>query len=127
MDPLTSTQGVDTSSAEVNGRGYPRSITQTTSTGGPVNEAEYNLGRHWQRLKATIGLRDDSPTRAKLTFQVSADEKQLLSKSVSLGEDVKIDLDLDGALRLKLTVTYGGQDPNYVYGTWGDVQLIAGS
>ncbi|MDQ0595694.1 hypothetical protein QF037_000039 [Streptomyces canus] len=127
VDPLTSTQGVDTGSAEVNGHGHPRSVTLTASAGGPVNEVEYNLGRHWKNFTATIGLRDDSPTRSKLTFQVSADEKQLFSRSVSLGEDYKIDLDVGEALRLKLTITYADQDSNYVYGTWGDAKLTVES
>ncbi|MEU3338359.1 NPCBM/NEW2 domain-containing protein [Streptomyces sp. NPDC006668] len=127
MVPLTSTQGVDTSTAEVNGHGYPRSVTLTASAGGPVNEVEYNIGRRWNRFKATIGLRDDSPTGSNLTFEVSIDEKRIYKKLSPVGEDRVIDLNVKGALRLKLTVTYAGQDSNYIYGTWGDAQLNAGS
>lgn len=93
-----------------------------------MNEVEYNLGRDWKEFRATIGLRDDSPTGGELSFQVATDGgKQLYSESVSLGEEQQIDLNVDGALRLKLTVTYAGQDPNYIYGTWGNAQLTDGS
>lgn len=125
MDPLTSTAGVDTSAATVNGKGFPRSITQTVSAGGAVNEAEYNLDRHWNHFNATIGLRDDSPSGGQLTFEVSADGKPLYKQVVTLGETQDVNLDLNGALRLKLTVTYSGQDTTYYYGTWGDAVLQA--
>ncbi len=123
LDPLTSTQGVDTSAATVNGTGFARSVTQTANAGGPVNDAEYNIERRWQKFKATIGLRDDSPSGGRLTFEVSADGKSLYKQSVSLGQTQDVNVDLHSALRIKLTVTYSGQDNTYFYGTWGDARL----
>jgi hypothetical protein len=124
VDPLTSTQGVDTSAVEINGEGFPRSVTLIASAAGPVNSAEYNLGRHWGRFSATAGLRDDSPTGGKLTFEVSVDGKQEFSETIPLGNSQEIDLDVSHALRLKLTVTYSGQDSGSShYGSWGNARL----
>lgn len=124
LEPLTSTQGVDNSAAEINGRGYARSVTLTTSAAGPVNSVEYNLGRHWRTFTATIGLRDDSPTGGVLTFEVTVDGARKQREKIPLGESREIELDVSDALRLGLTVTYSGQDAgNYYYGSWGDAQL----
>lgn len=124
VDALTSTRGVDAGTAEVNGRGFPRSVTVWVNAAGPVSEVEYNLGHHWKKFMATAGLRDDSPTGGKLTFEVSVDEKTIFEKSIALGESQDVNLNVDGALRLKLTVTYSGQDSGSTYnGTWGDARL----
>uniref|UniRef100_A0AAU2ACG9 NPCBM/NEW2 domain-containing protein n=1 Tax=Streptomyces sp. NBC_00093 TaxID=2975649 RepID=A0AAU2ACG9_9ACTN len=124
MEPLKSTQGVDTSAAEINGRGFARSVTLTANAAGPVNSAEYNLGRHWRTFTATIGLRDDSPTGGVLTFEVTVDGTRKYRGKIPLGESRDIELDVNDALRLELTVTYSGQDAgNYYYGSWGDAQL----
>ncbi|MFJ9106267.1 NPCBM/NEW2 domain-containing protein [Streptomyces sp. NPDC102405] len=124
LDPLKSTQGVDTSIVEINGEGFARSVTLIVNAAGPVNSAEYNLGRHWDRFSATAGLRDDSPTGGKLTFEVSVDGKQEYSETIPLGKSQEIDLDVSDALRLKLTVTYSGQDDgSSYYGSWGNAHL----
>lgn len=124
LDPLTSTQGVDTSTVEINGEGFARSVTLLVNAAGPVASAEYNLGRHWETFSATVGLRDDSPTGGKLTFEVSVDGKQKYGQAIPLGTSREISLDVNGALRLKLTVTYSGQDAgSSYYGSWGDARL----
>ncbi|MGW9432769.1 NPCBM/NEW2 domain-containing protein [Streptomyces decoyicus] len=124
LEPLMSTQGVDNGAATVNGAGFPRSVSLSVNAAGPVNEAEYNIGRQWPKFRATIGLRDDSPTGGQLSFEIRADGKSIFKRSVSLGQAQDVSLDLNGALRLKLTLTYSGQDSaNYYYGTWGEARL----
>lgn len=124
LDPLKSTQGVDTSTVQINGEGFAQSVTLIANAAGPVNSAEYNLGRHWDRFSATAGLRDDSPTGGKLTFEVSVDGKREYSQTIPLGKSQKVELDVSNALRLKLTVTYSGQDAgSSYYGSWGDARL----
>ncbi|MFF4033946.1 NPCBM/NEW2 domain-containing protein [Streptomyces sviceus] len=124
LDPLTSTQGVDTNTVEISGVGFARSVTLIVNAAGPVASAEYNLGRHWDSFSATAGLRDDSPTGGKLTFDVSVDGKQEYSETIPLGTLKKVDLDVSNALRLKLTVTYSGQDAgSSYYGSWGNARL----
>ncbi|MFF0087679.1 NPCBM/NEW2 domain-containing protein [Streptomyces canus] len=124
LDPLTSTQGVDTSAVEINGEGYARSVTLIVNAAGPVGSAEYNLARHWDRFSAAVGLRDDSPTGGRITFEVSVDGRLQYSETIPLGRSQKIDLDVSDALRLKLTVTYSGQDTgSSYYGSWGNAHL----
>jgi hypothetical protein len=115
---------VDTSTVEINGEGFAQSVTLIVNAAGPVNSAEYNLGRHWDRFSATGGLRDDSPTGGKLTFEVSVDGKQQYRQTIPLGGSQNVDLDVSNALRLKLTVTYSGQDAgSSYYGSWGNARL----
>jgi len=123
LDPLSSTGSVDVGAAEINGRGYPRSLTLAADGASPVNSLEYNLGRHWRVFSATIGLRDDFLTGGSLTFEADIDGTQKYKKKVSLGESEEIRLDLNNSLRLKLTVTYDGQDLGNYYGSWGDAQI----
>ncbi|MFF9623738.1 NPCBM/NEW2 domain-containing protein [Streptomyces griseosporeus] len=127
LDPLTATQGVDTSTAEINGTGFARSVTLTANAAGPVNSAEYNLGRHWTTFIATVGLRDDSPTGGSLTFEAAVDGTRKFRETIHLGASREVKLDVRDALRLKLTVSYTGQDAaNLYYGSWGDAQLLEG-
>jgi hypothetical protein len=124
LEPLTSTIGVDTSPAEINGRGFARSVTLIASSAGPTNSAEYNIGRDWSVFSATIGLRDDSPSGGSLTFEVSVDGTRKYSREIPLGRSQNISLNVSHALRIKLTVTYSGQDPaNTYYGSWGNARL----
>lgn len=126
LDPLTSTRGVDTSTVEINGQAFARSVTLAVNAAGPVASAEYNLGRHWDTFSATVGLGDESPTGGLLTFEASVDGRQEYSQTIPLGKTQRIGLGVNGALRLKLTVTYSGQDAaNSFYGCWGNAHLQA--
>ncbi|MFD3999072.1 NPCBM/NEW2 domain-containing protein [Streptomyces sp. NPDC058583] len=124
VEPLTSTRGVDVGAAEVNGKGYARSVTLWVNQAGPFSELEYNLGRDWKSFKATVGLRDDSPSGGNVTFEVAVDGRTVYTKTVALGQTQEVNVDAQDALRLKLTVTYSGEDATSdYYGTWGDARL----
>lgn len=122
-EPVASTRGADTGAAEVNGKGFARSITVWVNQGGPVSELEYNLGRDWKFFRATIGLRDDSPSGGRLTFEVVVDGEAVYKKTLPLGQTQEVNVRTQGALRLKLTVTDTGEDTSDCYGTWGDARL----
>ncbi|GHF38558.1 NPCBM/NEW2 domain-containing protein [Streptomyces griseosporeus] len=127
LDPLTATEGIDTGTAEINGTGFASSVTLACNAAGPVNSAEYNLGRHWTTFTATAGLRDDSPTGGSLTFEVAVDGTRRFRETIRLGASREVRLDIRNALRLKLTVSYTGQDASSVYyGSWGDAQITGG-
>ncbi|MFE5596856.1 NPCBM/NEW2 domain-containing protein [Streptomyces sp. NPDC056549] len=123
LEPLTSTAGVDASAAEINGKGFARSVTLTANAGGPVGSAEYHLGRQWKAFYATVGLRDDSPSGGALTFEVTVDGTQKYREEIALGESKIIKLGVANALRLKLSITYTGESSDYYYGSWGDAKL----
>lgn len=123
---LTPLEGsAETGSAEVNGLVYPRSIAQLVNASKTVNELEYHLGRHWKSFQATVGLRDDSPSGGTLSFVVSLDGTPAHQTELSVGQAGNIAVDVGGAFRMKLTVTYSGQDWRAYYGVWGDARLTA--
>lgn len=128
LEPLSSSNGVSTGSAQVNGQSYARSVLLPIDKGSiPENDAEYNLGRHWRTLQAVIGLRDDSPTGCRATFEVFADGKSINSNTLGLGESRNLNLDVSNVLRIKIEVTYAAAaDINsYCYAVWGDAHLNA--
>jgi hypothetical protein len=126
IDPLRSEYGVANEPAEINGDQYPQSvIMRADKSYVPYGDAEYNLGRKWRSLDATIGLRDDSPSEAALNFEVFADGKRLHEERMQIGESSEISLDVSGKLRLTLKVSYDSSEDidTYCYGVWGDAQL----
>lgn len=128
LEPLSSSNGAETGSADVNGQNYGRSVSFRVDKGYiPVNDAEYNLGRHWRTFEATIGLRDDAPTGCKLKFEAFADGKPINNVTLPLGEVRDLKLDVSNVLRLKIQVTYASPTDisNYCYGVLGDARLEA--
>ncbi|MGW7610080.1 NPCBM/NEW2 domain-containing protein [Streptomyces sp. NPDC054766] len=124
LDPLTSSGGVDTGAADINGKGFARSVTLSANAAGPVSFAEYHLGRQWRTFSATVGLRDDSPTGGSLTFEIVVDGSKKYGNRIPLGKSQEVNVDVTHALRMKLTITYTGQDSgSYYYGSWGDAKL----
>ncbi|WP_406464620.1 NPCBM/NEW2 domain-containing protein [Streptomyces sp. NBC_01622] len=126
LEPLSSL-GLGTGAADVNGNAYARSIYFSSDKIEPQNSAEYNLGRHWRTMTATIGLRDDSPTGCELRFDTFADGKPINSETLSIGESQDLKLDITHVLRMKFQVTYvsTADVTNYCYGVWGDARLAS--
>ncbi|MCX5215879.1 NPCBM/NEW2 domain-containing protein [Kitasatospora sp. NBC_00240] len=127
-DPLSSAYGAENGAATVNGRNYARSVSLRTDRGSiPTNDAEYNLERAWQTLNATIGVRDDSPVGTALTFEAFVDGRPAFTQTLPLGQSQDLSLDVRGALRLKIVVTYAttADTASYCYGVWGDARLGA--
>jgi hypothetical protein len=129
MQPLSSTYGVDTGAAEVNGQNFDQSVSLRADKNYiPYNDSEYDLGRHWATLDATIGIRDDSPSGSKLKFEAFADGKQISSTVLPIGQVQELKLDVTNVLRMQIKVTYASAADisNYCYGVWGDAQLRTG-
>jgi serine/threonine-protein kinase len=65
--------------------------------------AEYNLSKGYRRFVATAGLSDNSENTAlKVQLEVFADGRLISSAPVGFNTVVPLDLDLTGALRLRL-------------------------
>ncbi|MFD7026988.1 NPCBM/NEW2 domain-containing protein [Streptomyces sp. NPDC059917] len=127
LEPLDSA-GLGTGSADVNGTPFARSVFLAVDKGSrPQGYAEYDLGRDWRTLTATIGLRDDSPTGCELRFESAADGRTLDSETLGIGESRQVALDVTRALRLKLQVTYASTTDvtQYCHGVWADARLTA--
>ncbi|MDQ0714008.1 hypothetical protein QFZ55_003460 [Streptomyces luteogriseus] len=125
-DPLSSEYGVENGSAEINGEQYSQSVVMRADKSYvPYGDAEYNLGRKWRSFDAIIGLRDDSPSKAALKFEIFADGERLHNERMEVGESNEITLNVSGKLRLTLKVSYDSSEDidTYCYGVWGDARL----
>ncbi|MBD3580505.1 NPCBM/NEW2 domain-containing protein [Streptomyces sp. KD18] len=91
----------------------------------PSSYAEYNLGGRWRLFDATIGVRDDSPSGGRITFQALVDGRSVMKRELGVGESEKVKINVSGALRLMLKVSFtaGEHYDNYSYGSWGDARL----
>jgi hypothetical protein len=109
-----------TGQTKVNAHDYLRSITLNVS--GGTESIEYDLNKQWNYFLAVVGLPDDAPANAQMTFQVFMDNQQLASETnVTLGHPKAVRVPAQGALRLKLVAiqTSGG----WSSGEWADAQL----
>ncbi|WP_322778319.1 NPCBM/NEW2 domain-containing protein, partial [Frankia sp. Cas4] len=99
---------VESGSGSISGTKLPHSvILQANHYDDPKNvaRAEYDLGRDYRRLQATVGLADDARSNAVYQIEIYGDDRRLASHTVRLGNSVPIDLDVTGILRLRLTTT----------------------
>lgn len=105
--------------ANVNGQAYRHSLLFYTCCGQAT--ADYNLGRHYQRLEATIGVNDEAPSDAESTFEVFLDGRKVYAKTVTFGKPVTMSLNVAEVLRLHMVMTSGGGSFRAV---WGDARLL---
>jgi hypothetical protein len=107
--------------ADVNGEYFPRSV-QVYLNPGP-QEVEYDLGRDWQRLQATVGMRDDSASDAQVRIEMFGDNNLLYSHVFGLGQSEPVDVDVSNVLRLRLVATLaeGGSGATAAL---GDARLV---
>src|SRR5664280_3833233 len=109
-----------TGQTKVNAHEYLKSITLNVS--GGTESIEYDLNKQWNYFLAVVGLPDDAPADAQMTFQVYMDNQQLASETnITLGNPKAMRVPAQGALRLKLvaTQTSGG----WSSAVWADAQL----
>ncbi|MEV4460828.1 NPCBM/NEW2 domain-containing protein [Microbispora sp. NPDC004025] len=107
----------------MNGTTYPQSITlKPNSPWEGANQAEYDLSRAWQTLKATVGVQDDAPADAKALVEVYGDDTLLYHNQLGLGEADTIRVSIGNVLRLKLKTTWISGDRVYSV-VWGDAAL----
>ncbi|WP_393916003.1 protein kinase domain-containing protein [Halostreptopolyspora alba] len=119
---LTSEEPVEESDFEstlatVNAVDYDDALTVVVSCGD--EGAEYNLERDYSELTTTVGLDDDSSSGHEVTFTVLGDGEQLETKTLVLGEDAELTVDVTDVLRLQLLVdgeSCGGNST----AVWGD-------
>jgi serine/threonine protein kinase len=112
----------------VAGRAYPHSIYSTLATCDKRSTVEYNLGKHYRQLLATAGLDDSSLySGGKILFEAFLDSRPVFAKTVGLGQAVPVRVSVQGALRLKLRLTYVGPRPRHCMdeiAVWGDARLL---
>lgn len=118
------------SAASVSGQAYPHSVITTPSDYSdalPV-DVGYDLGRHYRRVKATVGLTDDAPSNAQVRVEILGDGRSLFSQTVGLGTAAPIDIDVTGVLRLTLSVALLNADDIECCSdtpvAWGDIRAL---
>lgn len=87
---------------------------------------EYVFNREVSLLVGTLGLDDFTDNSQALTFTIYIDDQDPISWTVSYGEAVPFEIDLSGALRIRLQftrTTHNGQTVGLTAG-WGDARLI---
>jgi hypothetical protein len=114
----------DTGPGEVSGTTYTRSI-MLEPYDHRLAYVEYDLGRKYIHLDATLGVRDDAVHAGmSMQFQIYADGIPISDTTIRLGDVVPIHLDFDHPLRLRLQAT--DLDPNgSAYAVFGDVHTSA--
>ncbi len=91
----------------VDGHTYDRAIT--VGVGCREQVREYALSRGYGRLRATVGLADDTPHPTPATIKVVGDGKTIRSESVRLGHPLTLDVDVRGLVRLGLNAAINGE------------------
>ncbi len=126
MQPVTY-DFMETGAADVNGATFPQSVIMPSHGWLTVNKVSYNTERKMKWFRATIGVRDDSPPKSPIIFEVTADGRKVYSKSLRLGSSRKVDLNVKGVLRLDLVLRFPEAETDFqtsYHGVWGDAQFV---
>lgn len=114
-------------SQEVNGEQFVRSINfpyACSVTSGKF--ADYNLGRHFRNFVTTIGPSDISKSEG-YNFEIWNDDQRVFSTTLRHGESRKIDISVQGVLKLRLaacSVGFSGYPEDKGGGIFGDPKVI---
>lgn len=111
---------------EANGELHDSSIWASSRSGnaaaGDIVNWDYNLGRDWEVLTATLGVGDSSDIETRARFRVILDGNVVDEFDVQFGETVPIEVNVSGALRLRIENLFltGGRAVH----VWGTPQLL---
>ncbi|WP_410620990.1 SEFIR domain-containing protein [Amycolatopsis sp. cmx-8-4] len=108
---IVASNGIRRDSALIDGIRYDNSIVlrPTKRPAGSDGYVELDLGGHYQRLTAVVGVLDDAADPFQVGhFQVFLDGAPQSAHQVALGKPATIDLDVTGALRLRLEMSRPG-------------------
>jgi hypothetical protein len=118
---------VDRDSADVHPP--PFNISGTTYTHGvdvyvgcTDGFVEYDLGRDFRRFRATSGMDDGTASGTRARVEISLDGQIVSTNDIGLGDTIAIDLDVTGALRLRIAITTIREDDCAFVG-FGDGRL----
>lgn len=98
MAPVDGLQAFTAKPATINTKPYADALVKNECSS---SFTEYNLDRSWKTLSVVVGLADNSKNhQAKVTF--FADGTQLALKTVTVGHPETLNLQVTGALRLRI-------------------------
>jgi hypothetical protein len=107
----------------IGGKEYPHSVTLDPTNPTNRSTASFDLGGHYTRLKASIGLLSTSPEGYRLSYEFYGNAQSVKRGTLTLFRAVPIDLDVRGVQRLKFAVSLpAGAD----YAAASGVQAVLG-
>jgi hypothetical protein len=119
--------GVSWGTVDVSGTPHPHSTSASmgSSSGCQADIIDYDLGRDYRRLQVLTGLTDTSPTDLRVRFDLFVDGSPVGTVDSGFGEDHPLDVDVTGALRLRLSMSYlSGSTSCGGAGVWADAKLL---
>nr|WP_235498415.1 protein kinase [Frankia sp. R43] len=127
---LESAGAVETGAVAVNGQQRTRSILiravgDKYAANYRVGKVDYDLGRHFQKFQAVVGLADDARSTAVYQVSIYGDNQRLADHTIRLGESIPIDIDVRGILRLRLEITHTDGDSGEGYSRY-DSRVVFG-
>ncbi|MGH9156236.1 MAG: NPCBM/NEW2 domain-containing protein [Acidimicrobiales bacterium] len=100
----------------VNGVAYTNALVMSLGSG--PGRLEINAGRDRTRFLGDLGIPDDQPSATAVQVEISLDDAApVLSTQVRFGETKKIDLDVTGVLRIKISVSNNRCCPRLAIGS----------
>ena len=109
---------------------YPQSVAIVMScrTGGGPTYADYNVPANCTALEATVGIDDNAPTGARLTFEVldaNTGNDIVQPKTLGLNETLAINQPLTGVARVRLQITWIYQPNMETFnGVFGNARFV---
>lgn len=103
MRPESSNSLSNGGSVEMNGNVFPRTLYSSSCCGSGGGNAEYNLGRKYKVLTATVGTLDSgTSTTWRGTWTIKGDGVVLASGQTRLGFTQPVSVNVSGVLRLRI-------------------------
>ncbi len=117
----------NTDETQIAGRTFKNPLVCSPAADSPA-QIEYALGRRAGEFVATVGLSDRSAATAPVRFRVLGDRRQLFSRVVPAGSDVRVTVPVSGVLRLRLEtlVASGAELSDSVSAVWGNARVLGG-
>lgn len=103
---------------------YPRAIVFATCCFLEPRVVEINAGRAQSCLLGTLAIPDDQESSYVFDFEIHLDGALRLSETIAFGESIPVDLNIEGALRVKFVFTPHFEPPG---GTSGEATLAIGN
>src|SRR6266540_2592086 len=82
LEPTQSSRLASTDEANINGKTFVHNVLFYACC-DPAS-ADYDLGRHYRRLEATLGVTDEAPADARSTFEVFLDGRKAYTATAGL-------------------------------------------
>lgn len=117
-------QAQEVGAQEVNGRQFARSIVFNFGCSMVMANTSYNLGRHYDRLRTTIGEGDESTIVKGYRFEIWLDGRLAYSATLRRGQSRNVDVSVKQVLTAKLAACSLDGNENGSGGVFGDPRVI---